>query len=355
MGSQGQESQKRAIALGVAIALLAAAAFGATTPLIQRFGEGSGPLVTAALLYAGAALASAHALFLPSAREARLRPRQAPRLLAIALVGAGIAPACLAWGLGRTSASSASLLLNLEAVFTVLLARAVHKEAIGGRVAVALGLIGAGGALVALQGEGGGAPSVWGPLAVLAATFAWAVDNTLTRPLADFDPSQVVLAKGALGAAATALVAWLTGEPLPALGPALLLLLVGATGYGLSLRLYLVAQRRLGAARTASVFAVAPFVGVAIAFALGERTVGALTACGGMLLVLGVVLHVTEQHSHGHHHEAVEHEHAHRHDDGHHDHVHAEEVKGMHSHAHRHEPVTHVHEHAPDLHHGHRH
>jgi hypothetical protein len=141
----------------------------------------------------------------------------------------------------------------------------------------------------------------------------------------------------------------------PAIGRALVLLACGATGYGLSLRLYLLAQRRIGAARTASIFALAPFVGAALAWVLGARSAGALTAVSAGLFGIGVFLHLTERHGHSHLHEPVNHEHAHRHDDGHHGHHHDPPVVGEHTHAHRHEPIEHDHEHAPDIHHGHGH
>jgi hypothetical protein len=131
--------------------------------------------------------------------------------------------------------------------------------------------------------------------------------------------------------------------------------LIGATGYGLSLRLYLLAQRAFGAARTGSVFAFAPFIGAMLAIALGERGLGWGMAIGGLLMLAGVAVHLYEKHSHEHAHEPLAHEHAHRHDDGHHDHTHDEMPSGEHSHAHRHEPVRHSHPHVPDVHHTHRH
>src|SRR6185312_5880553 len=121
----GPARSARPFARGVLLALLAAAAFGATTPLVRLFGAGAGPFVTAALLYGGAAVAS---LLARGGEGAPLRKANAPRLVAIALAGAVIAPACLAWGLQRTSAVSGSLMLNLEAVFTALLARALFRE-----------------------------------------------------------------------------------------------------------------------------------------------------------------------------------------------------------------------------------
>ena len=163
------------------------------------------------------------------------------------------------------------------------------------------------------------------------------------------------MAKAVLGSSLTAGLAVLAHEPWPGVGAGLGLLAVGATGYGLSLRFYLLAQRAFGAARTGSVFAFAPFIGAALAFLLGERSGSWGLALGGLLMLAGVVVHLAESHAHEHEHEALEHEHAHSHDDGHHDHVHDPMPVGAHSHWHRHEPLRHHHAHVPDLHHGHGH
>jgi drug/metabolite transporter (DMT)-like permease len=343
------------ITTGVLLAALAAVTFGVTTPIVAWAGRDLGPFTTAALLYAGAA-ASAFALRLLTGRgDAPLRRRDAGRVALVALFGGAIAPTALAWGLQRAGATIGALLLNLEAVFTVLLARAVYREPIGRRVAVAVLAMVAGGAALTLDAW---RDTEWGALGIVAvsvATLAWALDNTLTRPLSERDPLEVVAAKGGLGAAMTFAIAISRGEPTPTATTALVLLATGATGYGLSLRLYLLAQRRIGAGRTGSVFALAPFIGAALAFALGDRGAGPWTALATVLFGAGVFLHVSERHAHAHVHEPIEHEHIHRHDDGHHDHVHDPPVAGEHAHPHKHDRVEHVHEHAPDLHHDHDH
>lgn len=339
---------------GGLLALLAAALFGVSTPLVQRFGVGIGPFETAALLYAGAAIVGALSRR-PADREARLARGDAGRLLAMACFGAVLGPVALAWGLQRTSGTSASLMLTLEAAFTALLAWRLYGETMDRRVWAAMLLLVTGGAVLVLDQARSAQAQSWGLLAVLLATAAWGVDNTLSRALAERDPSQVVMAKATLGASASAALGWATGEALPAAIPALALLLVGATGYGLSLRFYLLAQRAFGAARTGSVFAFAPFIGAGLAVLLGDRSAGWLMAGGGALMMAGVVLHLAESHAHEHEHDALEHEHAHRHDDGHHDHVHAEWPAGEHSHRHSHAAVRHSHPHVPDVHHGHRH
>jgi drug/metabolite transporter (DMT)-like permease len=339
---------------GGLLALLAAALFGVSTPLLQRAGSGVGPFTTAALLYAGAALVGALSRR-PREAEARLARGDLPRLMAMALFGAVIGPVALSWGLQRSSGTGASLMLTLEALFTALLAWRLYHETMDRRVWAAMLLLLAGGiALVLDQGRLGGAPA-WGLLAVAVATAAWGVDNTLSRALAERDPSQVVMAKGAIGAAATTLLALLAAEPLPGMVTAISLFAIGATGYGLSLRCYLLAQRAFGAARTGSVFAFAPFIGAALAVSLGDRAHGWLMAGGGAVMLAGVLLHLAESHLHEHAHDALGHEHAHRHDDGHHDHAHDPMPVGPHSHPHRHAPTRHSHAHVPDAHHGHRH
>ena len=336
------------------MALTAAVLFGISTPLVQRFGFGVGAFATAALLYIGAAVAGAIA-GQPAEREARILSGDFPRLVAIAAAGAVIGPVALAWGLQRTSATSASLMLTLEAVFTAVLAWAMYRETMDRRVRIAMLLLVVGGVLLVLNQGRTGDAGLWGLLAVLLATAAWGLDNTLSRTLAERDPGQVVLAKAVLGAAATSILAVGFRESLPTLGAALGLVAVGAVGYGMSLRFYLLAQRAFGAARTGSVFAFAPFIGAALAVALGDQSVSWLSAAGGVLMLAGVVLHLAESHGHEHQHEAIEHEHAHRHDDGHHDHVHEPMPIGAHSHRHRHDTRQHVHPHVPDAHHAHHH
>jgi drug/metabolite transporter (DMT)-like permease len=346
---------RSAITRGVLLAAAAAIAFGMTTPIVAWAGRGLGPFATAALLYAGAAIASVIMLALSRTRGAPLRRGDLPRVVGVALAGGAVAPALLAWGLQRAGATVGALLLNLEAVFTVMLARAVFREAIGRRVALAVAAMVAGGAALVLDVSRGAEWGLAGVVAVAAATLGWAIDNTLTRPLAERDPLSVIISKAGLGATFTVTAAVVTHEPVPAAGPALVLLACGATGYGLSLRMYLLAQRAIGAGRTGSVFALAPFIGAALAIAAGERGASGWTIAAAALFAAGVYLHITERHRHAHVHEASEHDHVHRHDDGHHDHVHDPPFAGEHAHPHHHDRLAHDHDHASDLHHAHGH
>ena len=339
---------------GGLLALSAAVLFGASTPFVQRFGLGLGAFTTAAMLYAGAALMGAW-LRQPVEQEARLKRRDVWVILGMAVCGAAAAPVALAWGLQHTSGTSASLMLTLEALFTVVLARQLYRETMDARVWMAMALLLAGGIVLVIDQGRAGDVQLYGLLAVLFATFMWGLDNTLSRAVADRDPGQVVLAKAMLGTLTTAALAMLLGEPMPSTTAALALLAIGAVGYGLSLRFYLLAQRTFGAARTGSVYAFAPFIGAALAFALGERSGSWGLLLGSALMMAGVALHLAETHKHGHEHELLTHEHAHSHDDGHHQHRHESMPENSHSHAHTHEPCYHAHAHVPDAHHTHDH
>ena len=340
---------------GVLLAIVAALAFGVVTPLVAWAGHDVGALTTAALLYAGAAAAAIVLRLFVHRHDAPLRRSDAPRLIAIALAGGAIAPTLLAWGLQRAGATAGSLLLNLEAVFTVVLAHLFYREHIGQRVMLAVAAMVVGGAVLGLGSTVSGAVGVLGAAAVAGATLGWAIDNTLTRGLADRDPFDVILVKGAVGAAVTLAVALIRGEPHPEAMPAAVLVACGATGYGASLYLYLLAQRRIGAARTGSVFALAPFIGALTAWIAGDRHADATALLAGALFAVGIFLHLTERHRHRHVHDPIDHDHAHRHPDEHHTHTHDPPFVGEHSHPHHHDRVDHDHDHAPDVHHTHAH
>jgi drug/metabolite transporter (DMT)-like permease len=341
---------------GLALAGMAALLFGMTAPLLKRASAGVGTLAAASFLYMGAGLGAALAAALRPADRGRssFTAGQRARIALLAALGAVVGPALLVAGLRRIDGATASLLLALEAPFTIALARVVLGEFIGRRVLVAAVLILAGGATL-LVASAGSRVSLGGIILVVAAMVAWSVDNLLSRGLADRDPLRVVALKGLLGAAVSGGGAIVVGEARPPVTTILALMGLGALGYGVSLQLYLRAQSVVGAARTASIFATAPFVGVLVAFAFGASWPGVELAIAGLLIAAGVALHISERHEHLHEHVAIRHEHMHRHDDGHHQHRHNPMPLGPHSHPHEHEAVAHRHEHSEDLHHRHVH
>ncbi|HET7458747.1 MAG TPA: DMT family transporter [Gemmatimonadaceae bacterium] len=353
---------------GVGQALLAALLFGVSSPLAKLLLRDAPPQLLAGLLYAGSGLGLAAVWLLlrrvrraarAGAAEARLTRRDAPWLAAAIAFGGVIGPVLLMVGLARTPASSASLLLNLEGVFTALLAWVVFRENVDRRIALGMAAIVAGGVCLAWPGQvawGG----VAGPLMVAGACACWAVDNNLTQKVSGSDPVQIAMLKGLAAGAVNVTIATARGAAWPAGGTVGAAALLGFLAYGVSLVLFVRALRSLGTARTGAYFSLAPFVGGALGLVLFRERVTVPFVLGAAAMAVGLWLHLTERHEHEHAHEAMAHEHPHVHD-AHHQHAHGPSdppVGGPdepHTHWHEHEPLVHTHAHTPDIHHRHGH
>jgi len=346
---------------GIGFALFAALLFGASTPLAKSLLPQVAPVLMAGLLYlgSGVGLGIYHLIRLRTkvagAREAALTRKDLPWLTGAIVAGGIVGPVLLMWGLTATSASSASLLLNLEGVLTALLAWFVFKENFNARIALGMAFIAAGGVCLSWSGRPeAGLP--WGSFAIIGACFAWSIDNNLTRKVSASDPVQIAMLKGLVAGSVNTALALALGAKLPPMTALLAVSIVGFLGYGVSLTMFVLALRHIGTARTGAYFSVAPFVGAFISILfLGDMLTISFGAAA-ILMGLGVWLHLTERHKHAHRHEPVEHRHLHSHD-AHHQHSHyANEPPGEpHLHLHRHEGLVHSHSHFPDIHHRHSH
>lgn len=353
--------QTKAWQPGVLAALGSAFLFGAGTPLAKSLLDAVSPWMLAGLLYLGSGIGLGVYRLLRGAAWPRLNPGETKWLAAAVLCGGGLAPVLLMYGLSAMAASHVALLLNAEAVLTALLAWIVFKENFDRRIATGMAAIVAGALLLSwpqpqAQALSGSQPvaSLWSTLAVTLACFFWALDNNFTRKVSLADASWIACVKGLTAGATNLALAFFAGATLPGIGSGAAAMGVGFVAYGVSLALFVLGLRHLGASRSGAYFSIAPFVGALISVAFfGEQVTWQLLAAAS-LMALGVWLHLTEHHVHSHHHEALEHEHPHTHD-MHHLHDHARQVQGQHSHRHQHEPMTHTHAHYPDAHHRHPH
>lgn len=348
---------------GAALGLGAAFLFGISTPLAKMLLQESHPLLIAGLLYLGAGLGLFVLEFfqgsstrnIEARRETPLRFEDLGLLLAILVTGGILGPVLMLYGLQRLSAVPASLLLNLEAPLTILLAVTFFREHLGRREAVAVFLIVAG--VGVLSYSPGAVKGDWvGAGAIAAACLCWAIDNNLTQRLSLRDPITLVRFKTLTAGTCTLALAMATGQKPSSPSMLMYALALGFVSYGVSVVLDTYALRILGAAREAAYFATAPFIGAVTAIPLlGERWHSADVWASGIMGV-GVFLLLSEHHSHAHIHEEMEHDHSHVHSD-HHDHQHDEHAKTVepHAHLHRHLPFAHDHPHLPELHHRHRH
>lgn len=343
---------------GVAAALGAALLFGAGTPLAKLLLNGVGPWMLAGLFYLGSGLGLAMYRWIRRSAPVTLPHGDVKWLAGATVAGGVVGPVLLMAGLSGMPASGASLLLNAEGVFTALLAWVAFRENFDRRIAWGMVAIAAGAVLVGWPAEVGFA-GLWPAMSILGACLAWGIDNNLTRKVSLHDATWIASVKGVVAGSVNLMLAVVAGDSLPPLAALGGALVVGFFAYGVSLALFVLGLRHLGTARTGAYFSVAPFFGAILAVGGGEPVTVRLLAAG-LLMGLGVWLHLTERHAHVHVHEPMDHAHAHVHD-AHHQHSHPDQpglvlAPGQkHTHWHHHEPIEHAHPHFPDAHHRHEH
>lgn len=345
-------------------ALTAAALFGASTPVAKTMLAGLKPFMLASLCYFGSGLALAAWKLLSgairepgAAREPALALKDWPYIAGFILSGGVLAPVLLFKGLLLTTSSGASIMLNLELIFTSLIAWAAFKEHTGPKFWSAAALVAAGAVLLSADFSDFSFSLGKGAVFVAMSAFFWGVDNNLTAKLSMKDPSAIALIKGLAGGSVNLALAFWAGELV--WSPAFLLpgLALGAVSYGLSLVLFIKAMRGLGAARSGAVFGAYPFFGAVLSVIFLKEPLTVPVGSAFILMAAGFYLVASERHNHEHGHEELRHEHLHSHDDSHHKHGHAAGAapEGVHAHEHAHTPARHSHAHLPDPHHRHTH
>jgi drug/metabolite transporter (DMT)-like permease len=337
---------------GVWSCVLAALLFGASTPAASVLAQDLTPLALAGLLYVGAALAMAP--WWVSGRPDVTSLRRDWRLVAVAVVtGGAIGPALLTAGLVDTPAATASLLLNLELVATVVLAATLFREHLGRNMITAAILVSAAGVLLVWEP---GAAASGSALFIVGACVAWGIDNCATSQIDQIAPQHVTFLKGAMAGSVNLLLALaVTGLGTVTAWSLLGALAVGALGYGASITLWVRGAQQVGAARGQVIFAAAPFLGAIISWVVLTDPVEPAQVAAMVVASTGIGFSLRSSHLHRHEHDPLEHLHEHGHADDHHDHPHDEAVPGRHSHLHEHRPLVHAHPHVPDLHHRHHH
>lgn len=343
--------------VGVQAALVSALLFGAGTPLAKLLlNNDVSPWLLAGLLYCGSGIGLGLYRLVRRAPKVRIARSEILPLAGAVFFGGIAGPVLLMFGLSNVPASGASLLLNAEGVFTAALAWFVFRENFDRRIAIGMLAIVAGAVALSIP-SGANFGSPWPSLAILGACLSWGLDNNLTRKVALNDATWLAAIKGGIAGPVNLILAFALGAQLPGIFNITAAMVIGLFAYGVSLALFIVAMRHVGTARASAYYSIAPFFGAVLAIAIGDPVSWPIVIAG-LLMAIGVWLHLSERHEHEHTHDEITHDHWHTHDE-HHQHDHDEEqlvgVNGWHKHAHTHQPLTHTHEHYPDSHHRHGH
>ena len=256
-------------------AVLAAALYAVSSPVSKVLLNKISPTMMAALLYIGAGIGmSVIGLFLNKTKkmkgEMKLTKTELPYIIGMIVLDIA-APILLMIGLKMTTAANVSLLNNFEIVATSLIAYFIFKEAISKRLWFAIALITTASIILSVEDASSFSFS-FGSLFVLLASICWGLENNCTRMLSMKDPLQVVVIKGFGSGFGSLMIAFILKETVSDAGFIAATLLLGFVSYGLSIFLYVCAQRKLGAAKTSAYYAISPFIGVLLSFIIFAET-----------------------------------------------------------------------------------
>ena len=279
--------------MAILLAVIAAALYAISTPVSKVMLQVVPPTMVAAFLYLGAGLGMGMMMIVRSKSkrpfaEERLHRRDIPYALAMVLLDIA-APILMMYGLKNCSAANTSLLNNFEIVATAIIALLFFGEAVGHRLWVSIAFVTVASILLSLDGGNLGEAFGFsqGSLLVLGATVCWGLENNCTRQIADRDPMEIVTIKGfgsGLGALA---IAFAVDEHLPQWQHLVIIILLGYVSYGLSIYCYTYAQRTIGAAKTSTYYALAPFIGALLSILMLGEPVTLIFIVASIVMALG--------------------------------------------------------------------
>jgi drug/metabolite transporter (DMT)-like permease len=274
---------------GVLYGLASAALFGLSAPLSKRLLPDIGPMLLAGLLYLGAGAGLTVVSLIRGQPGPWFKRDDWWRLAAIAFVGGCAGPTLLMLGLQRVSGVLGSLLLNLEAVFTMVIAVTWFRDRLAPAEWLGAFFIVAGAAVVSYRP--GTITADWlGVLAVAGACLCWGLDNNLLQRVSSYDPVRVVQIKALSAGTVSVVLAWTLGQRLTGGSVMPAALSLGFLCYGISIVFDVYALRYLGAAREAAFFATAPFLGALAAVPVLGEHLSRTDALGAGLMAVGVVV-----------------------------------------------------------------
>ena len=333
--------KKSGKSMAVIMALLAATFYAINIPFSKILLEKVTPTFMASFLYLGAGIGVGIMYLLNSKKEKKIEKLSKTDLpYTVGMIVLDIlAPIFLMIGINIGSASNASLLGNFEIVATTLIAILIFKEVVTSRLWIAIGFITFSSIVLSFEGSGSFKFSV-GSLFVILATCCWGLENNCTRMISDKSTYEIVILKGIFSGTGSFIIAIILGENILGIKYIFISMLLGFVAYGLSIFLYIRAQRELGTAKTSAYYAIAPFIGTFLSFAVDGDRLSEVYFIGLIFMIIGSVIVVYDtmlkNHIHNHIHTIV-----HTHNGSTHKHI----IKHEQTHSHSGSEEKHCHNH----------
>ncbi len=282
----------------IILALTAAALYAINIPFSKLLLANIGPTALASLLYLGAGLGMAVTSIATSYAKKksslsdpiRILFAKGNRIYTVGMVILDIAaPIFLMYGIKYANSSNVSLLNNLEIAATSLIALIIFKEKISKTLFCGIILVIISGGLLSYEGAEGLSFSI-DSLFVIAACICWGLENNCTKKLSHNDSNAIVITKGIFSGIGSLTLAIVSKESFPHIIYIIFALVLGYIAYGLSIKLYVMAQNVIGAAKTRAFYSVSPFLGVFFSFVFLKETASPLFLYALVTMVLATAV-----------------------------------------------------------------
>lgn len=215
-------------------------------------------------------------------------------LITTATAGSVIAPIIYLNGLKDITAVNASLLMNAEVLFIIVIGILILKESFQKREGVGLILLLMGTIFLATNGDVNNfsVTQSFGTLLVIIAAFFWSIDTTLSKFLSNKrDLLWVSAVKCSIGGLILLVLSLLLGLNLTVpLNHLSYLLFIGLVSIGFSFVMIYYAIRKIGSTRTGSIFPLSSLFGAIFAFLILNEPFTFLQLLFGILMLLGVFI-----------------------------------------------------------------
>ena len=289
---------------GYVAAVVSAILFGVSSTLNKIALENVNPTVIAGTIYfvAGVFLFAIHLSPLckkiltkldSSKTETKITNKDYKTLAFVIICGSIIAPLLLLNGLSQTTAINASLLLNAESLFTVVIAfiflneRCAKREYIG----ILMLLVG----VIFLTTNGAFqkltlTENFIGNLLIIGACLFWGIDNNLSKFLSrKRDIIMVTGLKCFIGGLALLSISFLLGSSfsIPLISVPYILF-VGAFSIAFSILFFLFALRKIGSMRTGVIFSLSSLFGAVLAYVVLRESFTIIQLIAGSVMILGI-------------------------------------------------------------------
>jgi len=284
--------------------VVSAVLFGVNSTLNKIALEDVNPTIIAGMIYfvAGVFLFAIHLTPLckkiltalgSSETETKTTSKDVRTLAFVILCGSIIAPLLLLNGLNQTTAINSSLLLNAEALFTIVIAFVFLNERCNKREYLGILLLLIGVIFVTTNGAFQRltlTENLRGNLLVIGACFFWGIDNNLSKFLSrKRDIIMVTGLKCFIGGSTLIALAFALGFslsiPLVAIP---YILFVGAFSVAFSILFFLFALRKIGSMRTGVIFSLSSLFGAVLAFVVLREAFTAIQLIAGLVMISGI-------------------------------------------------------------------